>query len=77
MTWEIPELADGYYIYRSQSMNGFYDRIEIINDVNVLLHDDPNVIGINEYYYKISAFRNIKGKALEGNLSEYRYVLVE
>ncbi len=75
------ENADGYYVYRGQSYNGTFQRIEdYINTPNstdslaalsVIWADNSIVPGY--YYYKISAYKKHGNppKILEGHISPY------
>jgi fibronectin type 3 domain-containing protein len=77
ISWQ--ELADlntqeggGYYIYRSLSYDGAYERIATIDDPTITTYEDEDVILTGEYfyYYKLSAFKNIDGERLEGQRSD-------
>ncbi len=74
ITWDTPGHANdnGYFIYRSMSYHGFYEFIQEIddNEENLYLDDDViNSVGY-EYWYKISAYRIIDSKKLEGYRSD-------
>ncbi|MDN5353304.1 MAG: hypothetical protein PWQ09_60 [Candidatus Cloacimonadota bacterium] len=77
LTWEksaelITEEGGGYYIYRSLSYDGAYERIATIEDPTITSYEDEEVILTGEYfyYYKLSAFKNIEGERLEGQRSD-------
>lgn len=67
-----PNFIDGYFIYRSQiHTGGLYSIIYEPNETDSLYEDvnvDPNRI----YWYKMSAYKIIEDKKLEGYRSEPR-----
>ena len=77
ITWQdMPDLSaedgGGFYIYRSLSYDGAYERIATIEDPTITTYQDEDVILTGEYfyYYKISAYKNIDGERLEGQRSD-------
>jgi len=68
ITWNSQSDADGYFIYRCLSLYGSYVRID--NDqLNSGAFDsftDTHVITRTWYYYKMSAYRLVGGRRLEG-----------
>ncbi len=77
ITWDIQGHAndDGYFIYRSMSYHGFYELIKEIEDYSIDSYEDEDIImGENIYYfYKMSAFRIIDSKKLEGYRSDPKF----
>ena len=77
ITWDTPGHAndDGYFIYRSMSYHGFYEFIQEIDDNTINSYEDEDIIiGENIYYfYKMSAFRIIDSKKLEGYRSDPKF----
>lgn len=78
------ENTSGYYIYRGQSYNGTYQRIQdVVNLPNTIgtpvpmTCDDTEVVP-GDYFYKISAYKIQPGSALrlEGHISPYVYTRV-
>ncbi|HCX72286.1 MAG TPA: hypothetical protein DHM37_01065, partial [Candidatus Cloacimonas sp.] len=56
LTWEksaelITEEGGGYYIYRSLSYDGAYERIATIEDPTITSYEDEEVILTGEYFY--------------------------
>ena len=63
-------IADGYYIYRSQSYNGLYE-LKYDVDVAITSYEDNDVdIPGNFYWYKMSAYIELDEGKLEGLRSE-------
>lgn len=88
LTWDkLPtENADGYYIYRGQSYNGTYQRVQdLINPPNPsdsLAHPivwvDSDIVP-GDYYYKVSAHKRQGANSsliLEGHISSWVYTRV-
>jgi len=72
VTWNSVSNVDGFYIYRSQSYDGLYERIEDlqnINNINVYEDTDVDIPG-NFYWYKMSAYIIVDDEKLEGYRSE-------
>ncbi|HNX00648.1 MAG TPA: hypothetical protein PLE74_08590 [Candidatus Cloacimonadota bacterium] len=84
--WQNTQVADGYYVYRGQSYNGTYQRLATVTNTpvpsdtlssSISWTDSPVVPG--DYFYKLSAFKrqgSDSGSALEGHISNYKYVRV-
>jgi len=80
LTWQKNSAADGYYIYRSMSMDGKFIRVD--NDMlysgNITQFLDENDAFVSEtfYWYKISAYKVYGEKKLEGYRSNPIYVYI-
>ncbi|MDY6914993.1 MAG: hypothetical protein SVM86_01580 [Candidatus Cloacimonadota bacterium] len=72
LTWNKAEDCDGYYIYRSQSYNGVYERIAIIDNPEITIYEDTDVDFSDEYFYfyRLSAYRVIGERKLEGKRTD-------
>ncbi len=68
LKWKKVSGANGYEIYRSRSKNGTYKKIATISK-NTTTYADKNLNTGSTYYYKIKAYRNVKGKKVWGKLS--------
>ena len=70
-----PDYIDGYFIYRSQAYDGLYSQLEDYHTSPTdSLFEDHDVVNIpeNRYYYKMSAYKIVENKKLEGYRSEPR-----
>ncbi len=80
LTWDKRAGVNGYYIYRSMSQNGRYDRVDDnrLDNENYteFLDQNPAFISGTFYWYKISAYKTYNGKNLEGYRSEPIYVYI-
>ena len=66
-----PTFIDGYFIYRSQiHTGGLYSIISEPEETDSLYEDVNVVIPGNVYWYKMSAYKIVEGKKLEGYRSE-------
>ncbi len=70
--WEPmnPDFIDGYFIYRSQTYDGLYSIIFEPDEADSLYEDVDVVISENFYWYKMSAYKIVEDKKLEGYRSE-------
>ena len=67
-----PNYIDGYFIYRSQIYDGLFSLI-FEPDKNDSLYEDNNLVILeNFYWYKMSAYKMVGDKKLEGYRSEPR-----
>ncbi len=65
-----PIYIDGYFIYRSQTYDGLYSLIFEPDETDSLYEDINVVIPGNFYWYKMSAYKIVEDKKLEGYRSE-------
>ncbi|NQV18815.1 MAG: hypothetical protein HQ534_09760 [Armatimonadetes bacterium] len=74
ITWDTDGHAndDGYFIYCSMTYYGYYQLIKDIedNEENLYLDEIANYSQDDDYWYKISAYRIINSKKLEGYRSD-------
>ena len=71
ITWTQVTDADGYYVYRSQSYDGLYELIGVVDDNYVNGYEDSfdfNPQG--NFWYKVSAYSLVDGEKLEGFRSD-------
>ncbi|WP_305146634.1 3D domain-containing protein [Anaerovorax odorimutans] len=62
VTWKKISGASGYHVYRSGSKNGKYKRIKTINKGKITRFTNSKLKGGKSYYYKVRAYKKIKGK---------------
>ena len=72
ISWNPMINVDGFYIYRSQSFAGLYSPLEAYttSPTDSLFEDQNVIIPDNFYWYKMSAFKIVGNKKLEGYRSE-------
>ena len=80
LTWTPSSAVDGYYLYRSMSMNGKYERVDK-DQLNFAGFDtftdhDDTFVARQYYWYKISAYVLVGDRKLEGYRSESIYVYI-
>lgn len=66
VSWNKVSGASGYYVYRSDSINGKYKKIATTTKTNY--YDKKAKEGIT-YYYKILPYRKVGGRRVTGNYS--------
>ena len=62
ITWKKDNQASGYAVYSSRSKNGKYNKIKVIKSKNTTKYTVNNLKSSRTYYFKIRAFKTIKGK---------------
>ncbi len=66
VSWNKISGASGYYVYRSDTINGKYKKIATTTKINY--YDSKAKEGIT-YYYKILPYRKVGGRRVTGNYS--------
>ncbi len=69
LTWSkvSSKAADGYKIYRSNSLKGKYTLIKTISDVSVNSYKCSSLISGTTYYFKLCTYKKIDGKIYESS----------
>lgn len=74
INWDNVVNAEGYFIYRSEYIDGFYKRIypERVSQDSIETYEDYDVTLTSGtfYWYKMSAYKFVNGDTLEGYRSE-------
>ncbi len=70
VTWKKVGGANGYRIYRSTKKNGTYKQIATIKKKSILSYKDTGRTTNKTYYYKVRAYRTVKGKKVWGASSD-------
>lgn len=76
INWDNVVNAEGYFIYRSEYIDGFYKRIypERVSQDSIETYEDYDVTlpppEGTHYWYKMSAYKFVNGDTLEGYRSE-------
>lgn len=69
LTWKRTGSTAGYEIYRATKKNGTYKKIKTITKAKTVSYTDKSLKKGRTYYYKIKAYRTIKGKKVYGPCS--------
>lgn len=69
LKWDKTKDASGYVIYRSSKKNGKYTKIKTITKADTVKWTDSGLKKGNVYYYKIRAYRNVKGEKVYSSYS--------
>ncbi len=70
ISWKKVKGAQGYHIYRSVSKKGTYKRIQAVRTGNTTSFTNTELKGGKRYYYKVRAYRNVKGHKVFSSSSE-------
>lgn len=69
VTWKKVSNATGYEVYRATSKGGTYRRVKTVTSRKTVSFTDKSLKRGRRYYYKVRAYRVIKGKKVYGNWS--------
>ncbi len=70
VNWKKVGGATGYRIYRSTKKNGTYKRVATIKKKSTLSYKNTGLSTGKTYYYKVRAYRTVKGKKVWGAYSD-------
>lgn len=73
VTWKSVSGASGYQVYRSNAKNGEYKRVRTTTGKTSTTYYN-NLIDNGTYYYKVRAYRVVKGKKVYGAYSEVKSI---
>ena len=69
ISWDSVAGADGYAVYRSESENADFEQVAEISSALTNWSDEQVKSGV-QYYYKVGAFKTVKGIKYPGDLSK-------
>lgn len=69
LTWSKCSGASGYVVYRSSSKNGTYKKVSTVKGGTKVTYKNRNLKSSATYYYKVRAYRTVKGKNYYGSYS--------
>lgn len=73
LKWNKVSGASGYVVYRATSKNGKYTRVARVKS-NKLTYTNTKLKSKKAYYYKVRAYRTVKGKNVYGSASTAKRV---
>lgn len=73
INWNKVSEANGYALYRSTSAGGKYTKIATIKNTKTLSYTDTKLTTGKKYYYKVRAYRTVKGSKVYGTYSEAKF----
>lgn len=76
LRWSRVAGADGYEIFRSTKADGTYKMIKNVKKGKTTSYTDKKKKSGTTYYYKMRAYRNVKGKKLYGAYSNTAFGIV-
>lgn len=77
LVWKKVSGASGYEIYRATSRNGNYRKVAAAKNGNITSCKDTKLKKGKTYYYKVRAYRTVKGKKVYGAYSEIKRVKIK
>ncbi len=69
VTWKKVSAANGYEVYRAAKEKGKYKKVATITNKKTVSFTNKSLKKGNKYYYKVRAYRLIKGKKVYGPYS--------
>ena len=70
LSWKKVAGADGYEVYRSNSAKGKYKKIATGKSGKSVSYTSKKLSKNKTYYYKVRAYKNVKGKKVYGSYSK-------
>ena len=77
LKWKKNSKATGYEIYRATKKNGKYKKIRTIKKAAAATFTDSKVKKGKTYYYKVRAYKTVKGNKANGKFSAVRKVKIK
>ena len=77
LKWKKNSKATGYEIYRATKKNGKYKKIRTIKKASAVTFTDRKVKKGKTYYYKVRAYKTVKGNKANGKFSAVRKVKIK
>lgn len=72
--WKKIKGVSGYAIYRSTKKSGGYKKIKTVKKASTTSYTNKNLSSNKKYYYKVRAYKNVKGKKVYGSYSSVKSV---
>lgn len=77
ITWKKVKNADGYQIYRAMKKSGKFKKIKTVKGNRVVKYTNTKLKKNKKYYYKVRAYRTVKGKKAYGAFSTTKKIVVK
>ena len=77
ITWKKVKNADGYQIYRATKKSGKFKKIKTLKGNRVVKYTNTKLKKNKKYYYKVRAYRTVKGKKAYGAFSTTKKIVVK
>lgn len=77
ITWKKVKDASGYQVYRATKKNGKFKKIKTVKGNSVVKYTNKKLKKNKKYYYKVRAYRAVKGKKVYGAFSVKKSVSIK
>ena len=77
ITWKKVKNADGYQVYRATKKNGKYKLVKVVKGNKKVSYTNTKLKKNKKYYYKVRAYRTVKGKKVYGAFSSKKSILIK
>ena len=68
---------DGYQVYRATKKNGKYKLVKVVKGNKKVSYTNTKLKKNKKYYYKVRAYRTVKGKKVYGAFSSKKSILIK
>ena len=77
IAWKKVKNADGYQVYRATKKNGKYKLVKVVKGNKKVSYTNTKLKKNKKYYYKVRAYRTVKGKKVYGAFSSKKSILIK
>ena len=77
ITWKKVKNADGYQVYRATKKNGKYKLVKVVKGNKKVSYTNTKLKKNKKYYYKVRAYRTVKGKKVYGAFSSKKSISIK
>lgn len=75
--WKKVSGANGYYVYRSTSKKGGFKKVQTMKKASALSWKNKKLKSGRKYYYKVAAYKKVKGMTVVSSYSVVKSVKVK
>ena len=69
--------ASGYEVYRATSKSGKYSKVKTVGSGSTTSYTNSSLTKNKTYYYKVRAYRTVKGKKVYSSYSSAKYIKIK
>ena len=77
VSWKKVSGANGYEIYRKSGSSAKYSIVQTVTSGNTLSYTNKKLVKNSKYYYKVRAYKTVKGNKANGKFSAVRKVKIK
>ncbi len=77
ITWKKVKNASGYQIYRATKKSGKFKKVKTVKGNGIVKYTNKKLKKNKKYFYKVRAYRTVKGKTIYGAFSAKKSVSIK